>query len=56
MKPTVTWAKKTLRAVNKLIKQYKDGAWKGDAKSCPLCIATGYTDSSNQWNCAKCPG
>jgi len=54
MKPTLTWAKRTLKAVEELIGQYKDGTHDGGTARCPLCIIARF-DKYGRVNCKKCP-
>ena len=57
MKLTVTWARRTLKAVDELIGQYKDGTHRG-ASTCPFCKITGRIKEGKHQgdgNCRKCP-
>jgi len=59
MKPTLTWAKRTLKAVDELIGQYKDGTHNTRPGDCPFCIQVDRFGKDNSWGdddkCVDCP-
>ena len=59
VKLTKTWAKRTLKAVNELIGQYKTDTYTGAANECPFCMAVNRFNEGKPWGdntqCFKCP-